>query len=131
MYRKRNLVLGGAFALWACHVIPITIASPVGGARVPSSQVSVHFTAPRGDGPVSFTCQLDSQPAVPCRSPHAFTAVADGPHTVRVHGTLADHEPGTQTVSLLVDTQNYTRVKQVAAGVDFTCALLTTGAVRC
>ncbi|MBJ7353725.1 MAG: hypothetical protein JHC98_02785 [Thermoleophilaceae bacterium] len=48
---------------------------------------NVTFSATDATGPITYTCQIDSDPAVSCGSPFVFTGLSDGAHSVTVVAT--------------------------------------------
>jgi len=135
MYWKQFLlalcVTCGALLVVACESVTVEITSPTHGVTLSTRDVSIVFSVSGGPGELSTTCQLDSQPALPCTSPHTYSGVVDGPHTVKVTGTTSSGLSNSKTVNFAVVTGAGAQVKQVATGANHTCALLVDGRVRC
>ena len=124
-------VTGGALLVIACEFVTIEITSPTNGRTLSSRDVSIVFSASGAPGELRTTCQLDSAPPSPCTSPHTYTGVVDGPHTVTVTGTNSSGLRKSATVNFAVMTGAGAQIKQVAAGEYHTCVLLLDGRVRC
>ncbi len=82
-------------------ILTFTSAPPEGGL-VNSSNPHFEFTA---DEPVTYLCQLDSEPEMPCSSPYDRTGIADGNHTFQVKGVDRAENSATITRSWTTDTQ--------------------------
>lgn len=127
----------------------ITFVSPSGGATTgPSGSVTFTIT-----DPLTVTCTLDSQPAVPCASPFTYAGLAGGAHALAVAATDSLGNQGTGTLRFSVDATAPTVVFDSPAsgattptsgsvtfhatdpdnpsGIAFTCALDTAAAVAC
>ncbi|HMJ12443.1 MAG TPA: RCC1 domain-containing protein, partial [Polyangiaceae bacterium] len=116
-------------------VFPIVeITAPTGGQRFVSSDVSVAFSSSSGTGPIGTQCQLDSGLPAPCTSPHAYSGLSGGPHTVKVIAIDASGDSGSKAISFVVENGSMPElraVQQISASPMRTCALFLTGNVRC
>ena len=66
----------------------VSILSPSSGSSLRDSSVAVAFTAT--EEPTSYRCKLDAAAATTCSSPHVYSALSEGPHTVIVSATNAN-----------------------------------------
>jgi alpha-tubulin suppressor-like RCC1 family protein len=120
-----------ALSVSACETVTVEITSPTKGATLPTNQASIVFSVSGAPAQIRTTCQLDAAPAAPCASPHTYTGLVDGPHTVTVSATTPSGGNTSATVRFAVVTGAGARAKQVTAGDNHTCALLLDGRVRC
>jgi hypothetical protein len=75
-------------------------ATPAGDTNQTTATFKFHDSA----GATNFSCKLDSQaPIDPCTSPHTFTNVSEGRHTVAVQVTVGATQPPPGTFSWTVD----------------------------
>ncbi|RKG59557.1 hypothetical protein D7X30_10925 [Corallococcus sp. AB011P] len=77
-------------------------STPPAYSNAPTSAFAFQASEPRS----TFTCALDSGPALPCASPHLTLLLADGPYTlaVRARDTAGNQEAEATTYSWTVDT---------------------------
>ncbi|HMJ13911.1 MAG TPA: hypothetical protein VK524_20980 [Polyangiaceae bacterium] len=111
----------------------LTIDSPWPGQVLTSRDATLAFSASLQNGEVQYTCQLDRNPAAPCDSPVSYSGLADGTHTLTVTARDASDERSS-TVHVLVASAGpipLVPVAQISASSDHTCALLSTGKIRC
>src|SRR5688500_12569605 len=92
----------GALLVTACDVVAVEITSPTNGAVLFTRDVSIVFSVVGGPGDLSTTCQLDSAPPSPCTSPHTYTGLGFGSHTVKVTGTNSNGVSNSATVNFAV-----------------------------
>lgn len=91
----RTVVVGDSGGRPVAWIVGEPIAPPatvtIDRILVKKDQATVTFSL-TGDPPV-VTCQLDEEAAAPCLSPHTFTGVTAGSHTVTVAaGQVSDSE---------------------------------------
>jgi alpha-tubulin suppressor-like RCC1 family protein len=110
----------------------IRLTSPLSGVLA-QSDITLSFAVEGGSATDTQLCGLDSGPRVPCTSPHVFSSVPEGLHTITVSANAASGQSTFDRVSVLVNLGSFTpiAVQQVAAGRHHTCALLVNGKVRC
>lgn len=109
------------------------IDSPANGATLTSASVSVAFSIVRGLPGDKILCGLDSGPRIECTSPHVFSNVPDGLHSITVSANSPGGFSTFDRTTVLVNTGSASpiAVQQVSAGGYHTCALLVNGKVRC
>lgn len=85
--------------------IPQTII--VSGPPALTNNTSATLTFNSNESAVTFECSLDGGAWVACASPHGYTGLAEGPHSVQVRATdAAGHQDATPAVhAWSVDTQ--------------------------
>jgi hypothetical protein len=109
----------------------LAIDSPRVGQRVSGPTLQVSFSARSAAGGVSYRCRMDSEPDVPCTSPHV-AGLRSGLHTIEVTAkdALVRDYAG---IVVLVDNGDLEEapVTEIAVGSAHSCALLANGQVRC
>lgn len=111
----------------------LTVSKPSAGQWFSTNSVSVEFSSTGAAGPLSYTCRLDSGAATACTSPRVYSGLSEGPHAVVVTANDTTETATSNRIAFLVNTTGKRSVpaKQIAVGSQHTCALLTTGKVRC
>ncbi|MBA3538838.1 MAG: hypothetical protein H0T79_04360, partial [Deltaproteobacteria bacterium] len=79
-------------------VVTLTSAPP---AQTSDTTPSVAFTV---TGATTIQCQIDTGVLVTCTSPYTAPLLADGDHTITVHGTDLANNSGSDTAVFTVDT---------------------------
>jgi hypothetical protein len=74
-------------------------STPANPQWTTSSGADATFAFTASESPVTFTCKLDSAPALPCISPKTYTAVPAGQHTFMVTATDGAGNPGSARYS--------------------------------
>ncbi len=80
----------------------VSISSPIASSTT-SPDTSIVFTTNDLNAPITTTCKLDSASPAPCSSPHPYSNLSEGNHTVVVTATDAAGNSGTAVVTWHVD----------------------------
>ena len=83
-------------------VVDRDLADAVLTSKPPKSSTSsqAQFAWEGSEAATTFSCRLDGGPAAPCTSPHTYSGLADGEHTLTVTalaGTVPDETPAAFT----------------------------------
>jgi ELWxxDGT repeat protein len=80
-------------------------AGPTNGSTITTTSASFTFSGTPGDT-ARFQCSLDGGPFNGCTSPHTFTGLSEGPHTVAVRAidAASNVDPTPAQRTLTVDT---------------------------
>jgi hypothetical protein len=89
----------------------VAINSPTNGATLSTRTASIVFSVASVPSALGTTCQLDSASAVAFTSPHTYSGLVDGPHTVKVIATNSSGSSRPATVSFAVMTGASAQVK--------------------
>lgn len=90
-------------------------AAPSGAANGPSATIEFHKNKPNLT--ITFVCQLDADPALPCESPHYLSGLPAGPHTFTITATdqLGNTSRAPTVVSWTVQGQQVAPASDCAA----------------
>ncbi|MDO9173585.1 MAG: Ig-like domain-containing protein, partial [Actinomycetota bacterium] len=80
----------------------VSISAPLASSTTGAS-TAIIFTTSDLNAPISTTCKLDGASAAPCASPHPYTNLSEGNHTVTATATDAAGNSGTALVTWHVD----------------------------
>ncbi|MBJ7458095.1 MAG: hypothetical protein JHD02_02790, partial [Thermoleophilaceae bacterium] len=80
----------------------VSITAPTDGQTV-GPNGNVVFSSTDTTGPVTYTCQIDSEPAVSCGSPFVFTNLTDGAHSVTIIATDGASNSSVEVRDFIVD----------------------------